>query len=126
MVFFLGVPFSDPLADGPIIQKANQQALDNGVDSLHKCLDLVKDAREKGLKVPIVFMGYYNPFLAYGEKEIIEGRFFLDFQKKKDQIKMIQFLLKDCKKVGVNGFIITDLPPEECENFRSICKQQGY
>jgi tryptophan synthase len=74
-VIEVGVPFSDPLADGPTIQKANQIALENGVDSLEHCLNLVSLARQQGLKVPIVFMGYYNPFLAYGELKIAQSLF---------------------------------------------------
>lgn len=67
------------------------------------CLQIVRDARARGLKVPIVFMGYYNPILAYGEE------------------KMVQ----DCKEAGVNGYILVDLPPEESHNFRGICHKFG-
>ncbi len=67
------------------------------------CLQMVRDARAKGLKIPVVFMGYYNPILAYGEE------------------KMIQ----DCKEAGVNGYIMVDLPPEESHSFRSICYKYG-
>ncbi|KAK9685663.1 anthranilate synthase / indole-3-glycerol phosphate synthase [Basidiobolus ranarum] len=94
----LGVPFTDPLADGPTIQEANQIALRNGVD-IEKCLQYVKEAREHGLKAPVIFMGYYNPILSYGEQRIID----------------------ECANIGVNGFILVDLPPEEAHEFRRIC-----
>ncbi|KAJ3410892.1 tryptophan synthetase [Chytridiales sp. JEL 0842] len=98
----LGVPFSDPIADGPTIQDSSFIALSNGTD-IPKCLDYVAQARAKGLTVPVVFMGYYNPFLIYGEKKLME----------------------DCKKVGVAGFIIVDLPPEEAVRFRDLTSEFG-
>ncbi|ORY04306.1 tryptophan synthase [Basidiobolus meristosporus CBS 931.73] len=98
----LGVPFTDPLADGPTIQEANQIALKNGAD-IEKCLDYVKQARELGLKVPVIFMGYYNPILSYGEERIVA----------------------ECAEVGVNGFILVDLPPEEAHDFRKICSARN-
>ncbi|KAI9139847.1 tryptophan synthase beta subunit-like PLP-dependent enzyme [Paraphysoderma sedebokerense] len=101
-VIEIGVPFTDPLADGPTIQYSTHIALENGTD-IKKCLSYVADARAKGLTVPIIFMGYYNPFLQYGESKIIE----------------------ECKNVGVNGFIMVDLPPEECHHFRSLCTSNG-
>jgi tryptophan synthase len=64
---------------------------------------MVRDARKKGLKVPVLFMGYYNPMLSYGEER----------------------LLKDCKEAGVNGFIVCDLPPEEAVSFRKFCTSGG-
>ena len=67
------------------------------------CLQMVRDARSRGLKVPVVFMGYYNPILAYGEEKMV----------------------KDCKDAGVNGYILVDLPPEESHEFRSICYKYG-
>lgn len=66
-------------------------------------LQLVRDARKKGLTVPVLFMGYYNPILSYGEER----------------------LLKDCKEAGINGFIIVDLPPEEAVTFRNFCAKAG-
>ncbi|RCI00694.1 tryptophan synthetase [Rhizopus stolonifer] len=101
-VIELGIPFTDPLADGPTIQYASTAALKHGVD-IPMCLQMVRDARSRGLKVPVVFMGYYNPILAYGEE------------------KMVQ----DCKEAGVNGYILVDLPPEESQEFRSICHKYG-
>lgn len=67
------------------------------------CLDMVRKARARGLSVPIVFMGYYNPILAYGEENMV----------------------KDCKEAGVNGYILVDLPPEESHTFRNICYRYG-
>lgn len=60
-------------------------------------------ARQKGLRAPVLFMGYYNPMLSYGEER----------------------LLNDCKTAGVNGFIIVDLPPEEAISFRNFCSKGG-
>ncbi|KAL8968288.1 MAG: hypothetical protein Q9183_002533 [Haloplaca sp. 2 TL-2023] len=98
----LGLPFTDPIADGPTIQKANTQALKNGV-TVTSTLDMVKRARKQGLNVPVLFMGYYNPILSYGEER----------------------LLKDAKEAGANGFIVVDLPPEEAVRFRNFCTKGG-
>ncbi|BEJ16478.1 hypothetical protein CspHIS471_0510830 [Cutaneotrichosporon sp. HIS471] len=98
----LGVPFSDPSADGPVIQEANTIAIQNGVD-YRKCLDYVREARAKGLKAPVIFMGYYNSFLAYGEEKAVQ----------------------DAKDAGANGYIVVDLPPEEAMQFRNVCKDTG-
>ncbi|KAJ3100777.1 tryptophan synthetase [Phlyctochytrium planicorne] len=98
----LGVPFSDPIADGPTIQHSSHVALGHNID-LPKCLDFVKAARAKGLTVPVVFMGYYNPFLIYGEQKLME----------------------DCVAAGVSGFIVVDLPPEEAVRFRNLCNGSG-
>ncbi len=86
----LGVPFSDPLADGPTIQMASQKALENGI-TVPKIFEAVKQLRRSGIKIPLVLMTYANPVFQYG---------------------LAQF----CKKaasVGVDGLIIPDLPPEE-------------
>lgn len=101
-VIELGVPFSDPIADGPTIQVANTKALENGL-SVIKTLDLVKLARKEGIHVPIILMGYYNPILQYGEEKLI----------------------KDVKEAGANGFIVVDLPPEEAVKFRGFCTKEG-
>ncbi|KAI4115798.1 MAG: hypothetical protein LQ338_007804, partial [Usnochroma carphineum] len=98
----LGLPFTDPIADGPTIQKANTQALKNGV-TVTSTLEMVRKARSKGLRAPVLFMGYYNPLLSYGEERI----------------------LKDAKEAGVNGFIVVDLPPEEAVRFRDFCTKGG-
>lgn len=98
----LGIPFTDPIADGPTIQKANTIALKNGV-TVSSVLQIVRDARAKGLRVPVLFMGYYNPLLRYGEEK----------------------MLQDAKASGVNGFIMVDLPPEEAVRFRGLCTREG-
>ncbi|KAJ5234385.1 tryptophan synthase, partial [Penicillium citrinum] len=98
----LGIPFTDPLTDGPTIQRSNAQALVNGV-RIPTMLQMVQDARRLGLTVPVLLMGYYNPVRAYGEEK----------------------LLDDCRDAGVNGFIIVDLPPEEAVRFRDQCKVKG-
>ncbi|KAI9716748.1 MAG: tryptophan synthetase [Chrysothrix sp. TS-e1954] len=99
-VIELGMPFTDPIADGPTIQKSNLQALKNGVN-ISNVLQMVKDARDRGLKVPVLLMGYYNPLLSYGEEK----------------------MLKDAKEAGANGFILVDLPPEEAVRFRNFCRR---
>jgi tryptophan synthase len=98
----LGIPFTDPIADGPTIQTANTQALANGV-TVTTVLNMVRQARSRGLKTPLLLMGYYNPVLRYGEER----------------------MLKDCKEAGVNGFIMVDLPPEEAVRFRDLCASNG-
>jgi len=89
-VIELGVPFTDPMADGATIQVCNEVALQQGVGLLQS-LDMVKQARASGLETPVVLMGYYNPFRAYG----------------------LEKLATDAAACGVDGFIIVDLPPEE-------------
>jgi tryptophan synthase len=101
-VIELGVPFTDPIADGPTIQTSNTKALENGV-TVGTTIQMVRDARKLGLHVPVLLMGYYNPILAYGEEA----------------------LLKDCKEAGINGFILCDLPPEEAISFRKFCSSGG-
>ncbi|KAJ5923709.1 hypothetical protein N7454_008954 [Penicillium verhagenii] len=98
----LGIPFTDPIADGPTIQTANTKALQNGV-TVTTVLGFVREARSRGLKTPIMLMGYYNPVLRYGDER----------------------MLKDCKEAGVNGFIMVDLPPEEAVRFRDLCASTG-
>jgi tryptophan synthase alpha chain len=86
----LGMPFSDPMADGPAIQASSLRALKNGA-SLRKTLDLVRDFRKQDDDTPIILMGYYNPIYIYEVKAF----------------------LTDAKVAGVDGLIIVDLPPEE-------------
>ncbi|KAJ5496006.1 Tryptophan synthase [Penicillium diatomitis] len=83
----LGIPFTDPIADGPVIQRANSKALENGA-TVTTVLQILRDARRRGLKAPVMLMGYYNPVLQYGEER----------------------MLRDCKEAGVNGFIMVDFP----------------
>ncbi|MDD3182341.1 MAG: tryptophan synthase subunit alpha [Alphaproteobacteria bacterium] len=97
----IGFPFSDPMADGPIIQAANVQALKEGM-TLAKVLELVTLFRKEDNETPIVLMGYYNPIYSYG----------------------IMRFLDDAAKAGVDGFIIPDLPPEEDAEFRLPAKDR--
>ncbi|CAG8625745.1 949_t:CDS:10, partial [Dentiscutata heterogama] len=97
-----GIPFTDPLADGPVIQEANNVALKHNID-IDQSLSFISQARARGLKAPVLFMGYYNPMLIYGEEKLVEK----------------------CKKNEVNGFIVVDLPPEESDNLRGLCTQHG-
>ena len=86
----LGLPFTDPMADGPTIQLAGQRALDGGM-TLLKTLDMARRFRQTDQDTPIVLMGYYNPIYSHG----------------------VDAFLKDAKEAGVDGLIIVDLPPEE-------------
>jgi tryptophan synthase len=97
-VIELGVPFSDPLADGATIEEASRVSLLHQT-SLADCLAYVKTARGKGLIVPVVFMGYYNNFLQHGVDKCME----------------------DCNASGVDGFIIVDLPAEQADEFHVKC-----
>ena len=98
----LGMPFSDPIADGPTIQVANTVALENGV-TLKQTLDMVAQARAEGITIPIILMGYYNPIMTYGDDKFIQ----------------------DAATAGANGFIIVDLPPEEALKFRNKVNENG-
>lgn len=98
----LGIPFSDPLAEGPVIQHSSQRALDGGV-TMATCLDIVREIRHNDRKTPVVAMGYYNPLLAYGLSEFA----------------------RDAAAAGVDGVIVVDLPPEESGEFRSICSESA-
>lgn len=95
----LGVPFSDPLADGPTIQRASQRALKKGVN-ITKIFSLVKKLRKK-TDMPIVLMGYYNPIYNYG---------------------VLNFI-KSAKQAGVDGVIVPDLIPEEAGEFVSVSRK---
>jgi len=86
----LGMPFSDPMADGPVIQAASLRALNAGAE-MGRTLDLVKSFRTKDGETPIVLMGYYNPIYSYG----------------------VERFLIDAREAGVDGLIVVDLPPEE-------------
>ena len=98
----LGIPFSDPLADGATIQRASFQALQRGVTP-SLCLDTVAELRAGGVSVPLVLMGYYNPVLAYGP-----ARF-----------------AGDAVRSGADGLVVVDLPPEESEELRQACRVSG-
>jgi tryptophan synthase alpha chain len=89
-VLELGMPFTDPMADGPPIQASGLRALKGG-ETLHKTLDLVRDFRKADSDTPLILMGYYNPIYIYG----------------------VDAFLKDALAAGVDGLIVVDLPPEE-------------
>jgi tryptophan synthase alpha chain len=93
----VGLSFSDPLADGPVIQQATQVALEKGI-TVKKSLEAVKELRKRGVDVPLILMGYYNPMLAYG----------------------LEAFVQDAKEAGADGFIIPDLPYEESQEFTSV------
>lgn len=97
-VIELGVPFSDPLADGPTIQRASERALKNGV-TLRRVISLVKDLRQT-TNIPLVLMTYFNPVFRYGTEKFI----------------------RNSREAGVDGVIIPDLPPDEAEDFMKSAK----
>lgn len=101
-VIELGVPFTDPLADGATIQRANEVAVAAGV-TFADCLGMVREARAQGLSAPLVLMGYDNPLLAYGEEQAAA----------------------DAADAGADGFIVVDLPPDEAGAFRKACADHG-
>src|SRR5215510_3817168 len=90
----VGLSFSDPLADGPVIQHATQIALEKGI-TVKKSLEAVRELRQRGVDIPLVLMGYYNPMLAYGLEKFVS----------------------DAVETGADGFIVPDLPIEESEEF---------
>lgn len=98
----IGIPFSDPLADGPTIQAAAQVALANGI-TVRRCLEAVSDLRARGLRVPVILMGYLNPLLAYG----------------------LDAFVQDAHRAGVDGLIVPDLPPEEAGPLGLACAREG-
>ncbi len=100
--FEIGIPFSDPIADGPTVQHTSQVALANGT-SLTDCIALVARLREAGVTVPIMLMGYVNPVIKYG----------------------IERYVADCARAGVDGFIVPDLPIEESDRMLEPCREHG-
>ncbi|MCK5423947.1 MAG: tryptophan synthase subunit alpha [Emcibacter sp.] len=98
----LGMPFSDPMADGPAIQAASIRALQGGMTTL-KTLQMVRDFREQDQETPIILMGYYNPIYIYG----------------------VDKFLSDALEAGVDGLIIVDLPPEEDMELAIPAKKVG-
>jgi tryptophan synthase alpha chain len=94
-VIELGLPFSDPIADGPVIQRASMRALRNGVD-VAKVLEVVRDVRPK-VDVPIVLFSYFNPLLQFGLKRVAD----------------------EALRAGVDGVLVTDLGPEASREFSS-------
>src|SRR6201988_934675 len=102
-VIELGMPFTDPMADGPSIQAAGLRALRAGT-TLKKTLNMVRAFRTEDAATPIVLMGYYNPIYIYG----------------------VEKFLADAKAVGVDGFIIVDLPTEEDDEFCIPALKAGF
>ena len=98
----LGIPFSDPLAEGPTIQKSSAAALSVGVTT-ETCLETCASLRGDGIETPIILMGYYNPILAYG----------------------VDSFIHQAASVGVNGLIIVDLPPEEGASVKKQCVENN-
>jgi tryptophan synthase alpha chain len=98
----LGVPFSDPTADGPVIQRAGLRALAHRT-SLRQILELVAELRRGGMTTPIILFGYYNPIFHYGPARLAE----------------------DAKRAGVDGLLVVDLPPEEADELWQPARAAG-
>jgi len=101
-VIELGVPFSDPMADGPVIQKASERALRLGI-GMAQVLDYVREFRRLDDATPIVLMGYANPIERYGAERFVA----------------------DAAEAGVDGVLVVDYPPEECEGFAAALRARG-
>lgn len=101
-VIELGVPFSDPMADGPVIQKASERALAKGI-GMSRVLQAVRDFRARDDGTPVVLMGYANPIERYGTERFVA----------------------DAKEAGVDGVLVVDYPPEECEGFAAMLRHAG-
>ena len=101
-VIELGVPFSDPMADGPVIQKAGERALARGI-GMAQVLDFVRSFRLKNQATPVVLMGYANPVERYG----------------------VERFVADAHGAGVDGVLVVDYPPEECESFAALLRSSG-
>jgi tryptophan synthase alpha subunit len=98
-VIELGLPFSDPLADGPTIQRSSGKALAGGMTA-KRCLEIVRQVRDQGVVIPLIVMTYYNPILAYGQDAFV----------------------RDAAAAGVDGLIVVDLPPEEAGELAATCQ----
>ncbi|MGC8826078.1 MAG: tryptophan synthase subunit alpha [Anaerolineae bacterium] len=98
----LGVPFSDPVADGPAIQLASHRALQAGMTPA-LCLEQTARLREAGVQAPLLLMSYYNPIYHYGQQEYV----------------------RDCRRAGADGLIVPDLPPEEADGLAGACRREG-
>ena len=101
-VIELGVPFSDPMADGPVIQKAGERALARGI-GMPQVLEQVRLFRVRNDTTPVVLMGYANPVERYG----------------------VDRFVADAKAAGVDGVLVVDYPPEECEDFAATLRANG-
>ena len=97
----IGIPFSDPVAEGLIIQEADERALSNGC-TVDQLFDMVKRVREK-IKIPLLFMSYINPIFVYGKERFMEK----------------------CSMYGIDGIIVPDLPFEEKDEIKAVCTKYG-
>jgi len=102
-VIELGIPYTDPQADGATIQETNKIAIAGGTFEIDQCLAMVVEARSLGLTVPVVLMGYYNPFYQYGPERLAAAT----------------------REAGADGFIVVDLPPEEGARLARACAKEG-
>jgi tryptophan synthase alpha chain len=100
--FEIGIPFSDPLADGAVIQVATQIALEQGA-TVAKCLQAVHTLRSQGVAQPMMLMGYINPLIAYGFARFVQ----------------------DAKASGADGLIVPDMPPDEAAEMIVLCAEAG-
>jgi tryptophan synthase alpha chain len=100
--FEVGLSFSDPLADGPVIQHATQIALEKGI-TVKQSLSMIAELRTRGVTQPFLVMGYYNPMLAYGLERFVD----------------------EAAAAGADGFIVPDLPPEEADELDRSCRARG-
>lgn len=98
----LGLPFSDPMADGPVIQASSQRAIKSGA-TINSYFEMVRHFRSRDTQTPIIMMGYYNPIFSYGTRRFTQ----------------------EASDAGVDGFIVVDLPPEEDEELRIHTKEFG-
>ncbi|MBB3293024.1 tryptophan synthase alpha chain [Mitsuaria sp. BK045] len=101
-VIELGVPFSDPMADGPVIQRASERALQKGITLTH-VLEMVRAFRQQDADTPVVLMGYANPVERFG----------------------LERFVTEAQAAGVDGVLVVDYPPEECEAFATALKAKG-
>ena len=101
-VIELGIPFSDPMADGPVIQKAGERALAKGI-GMSQVLAMVRGFRAKNAETPVVLMGYANPVERYG----------------------VDRFVADATAAGIDGVLVVDYPPEECESFAATLRQNA-
>jgi tryptophan synthase alpha chain len=101
-VIELGVPFSDPMADGPVVQRASDRALKHGV-GLNRVLAMVREFRARNQTTPVVLMGYANPIEAMGTMRFVD----------------------EAQQAGVDGVLVVDYPPEECESFAGLVRSHG-
>ena len=100
--FEIGLSFSDPLADGPVIQHATQVALEKGI-TMKRSLEMIAELRSRGVTQPFLVMGYVNPIMAYG----------------------LERFVNDAAAAGADGFIVPDLPPEEAGDLDRLCRERG-